>query len=170
MSSYTLHHLNDETRKHMLSEFNNDLSENKLYISSRLTDQGISYYPEYLRQAILSGDSESFQSDLDGIGHFNPTYLRQGKPVKMPSNAANLLASSEFNRYYIRGVCLNAIENGSLRVQIYRARESTYVRADSEARIGLFLDANELVNDLRITIGLEPHLLPEINSGLSVRF
>ena len=86
----------------------------------------------------------------------------------MPSNASTLLSQSEFNRYYIRAICLKAITAGEEFVTIYRARESSWSRPESEARIGAKILAKELLEDLRNSIGIEPKLLPEINSGLSV--
>lgn len=92
-----------------------------------------------------------------------------GKLKKNPSNASTLLSQNEFNRFYIRAICLEAIEKNDEKVEIYRARESSWSRSESEALIGRIVDANELLADLRENIGKTPKLLPVFNSGLSVK-
>ncbi len=166
---FDFENLDDDTRELMLSEIRNDIEQENLYISERLTDLGKENYASFLLDAAKDGDEETFQILLDSGIHFNSTFLRQGNPVKMPSNASQLLAQSEFNRYYIRAICLKAIMNNIVNVEIYRARQSSRSRPESEAKIGQFLSAKELLEDLRISIGIEPRILPEVNSGLSVK-
>ena len=98
------------------------------------------------------------------------TELYNGKSRKVPSNAAKLISQSEFNRFYIRAVCLEAIEKDIKEIEVYRARPSSSSRPESEAMIGKKLSPKELLDDLRDSIGKEPKILPHINSGLSVKF
>jgi hypothetical protein len=65
---------------------------------------------------------------------------------------------------------LKSIENNIETVEIYRARESSWSRPESEMKIGTKINAIELLNDLRGSVGEEPKILPEVNSGLSVKF
>lgn len=67
----------------------------------------------------------------------------------MPKNAAIILAQSEFNRFYIRGLCLRAINENIDTLKIYRARESSQKRPKSEAKIGTCINARELLEDIR---------------------
>lgn len=170
MAKFNFQNLDGETRQLMLSEINSDIEQNRLYLSDRLNLVGRDNYKAYLIKAVTEGDESMLESMLDVNTHFNPTYLRQGKPVKMPSNASALLSQSEFNRYYIRAVCLRAVNSGIETVQIYRARVSSWTRPESEAKIGSLIPSVELLNDLRISIGREPELFPDINSGLSIKF
>lgn len=169
MAKFNFLNLNDEIRSLMRSEIERDLKGEILYLSNRLNDKGNEVYCSLLLAAVEKGDEESFEISLDQSTYFNPMYLRQGKPVKMPTNACALLCQSEFNRYYIRAVCLKAIASGVEEVEIYRGRESSWTRVESEAKIGSKLSAKELLEDLRSSIGVEPKILPEVNSGLSVK-
>ena len=169
MANFNFHNLDEETRKHMLAEIQEDINAGRLYVSERLNETGRQNYQTYFVQSVSTGDPESFEKLLHQPTHFNLTYSRQGKSVKMPSNASTLLCQNEFNRYYIRALCLRAIGSNLENVQIYRARESSWSRPESEAKIGMSISAKDLLEDLRTSIGIEPKLFPEINSGLSVR-
>ncbi len=169
MAKFNFLNLDSDTRKLMLSEIQTDIENGELYKSERLNQIGQKNYESYLLKSVSQGDEEMLENHLDIRTHFNSTYLRQGKPVKMPSNASKLLSQSEFNRFYIRAICLKAMNKNKELVEIYRARESSWTRPESEAKIGTFISANELLDDLRSSIGREPKLFPDINSGLSVK-
>jgi hypothetical protein len=168
-----LENLDDETRGFMLTELDEDQLAGRIYLSDRLTPDGARRYPILLRQAIGQGGTSSFENALADPGTFRTmhTYVRRGQLVnaKMPANAPQMLAEGEFNRYYIRGVCGRVIAEGSAQVQVYRARSSYRPRPGSDAEIGMLVDAVALLDDLRTCIGMEPSILPEVNSGLSVR-
>src|ERR1044072_1856616 len=169
MGKFNFQNLDEETRKLMLEEIEDDIRQQKLYLSDRLNITGQENYQNYLLLSVTSGDEATFEKLLDINTHFNPTYLRLGKPVRMPSNASALLCQSEFNRYYIRALCLKAVSGNIENVQIYRARDSSWARPESEAKIGSFISAADLLEDLRESVGIEPKLFPEINSGLCVK-
>lgn len=80
------------------------------------------------------------------------------------------MADSEFNRFYIRGLALRAINSGET-LTIYRARHSDNPRQESEAMIGKRIEAHKLLMDLRNNIGTDTAfgLPPGPNSGLSVK-
>lgn len=168
MSKFNFLDLTEDIRQLMIGEINADISEGQLFISGRLNQKGQDVYPLILINAVENGDEESLQEELDENNLFNSQEMRGDKMVKVPSNASKLLAQSEFNRYYIRAVCLKSIEKGLDEVEIYRARESSSSRSESDSRIGEKIIAGELLEDLRASIGIQPQILPEINSGLSV--
>jgi hypothetical protein len=170
MAKFNFIDLDEEIRGFILSEIEYDGDRDKLFLSTRLNDLGIEKYKNYLIQSATSGDEEIFENLLDISTHFNPTYLRIGKPVKMPTNASTLLCQSEFNRYYVRALCRKAINDKIENLEIYRARESSFKRPESELKIGTLLSVAELLEDLRSSIGEEPKLFPDINSGLCVKF
>jgi len=163
--------LDETTRGHMLSELDRDIEEGSLYLGKDLSDAGQQRYPDFLREAIENGDDNMLEARLSEPGIFNAMGLRQGKPVKVPSNAPQRLAEGEFNRFYIRGLCLRAIEEGIGQVVVYRARASSSPRQESEELIGSSLDAEALLNDLRENMGIDTAfgLPPGPNSGLSAR-
>ncbi len=173
--SLKLVNLDEQTRKLMLNEFNDDLSNGKLYISPRLTHDGQKKYPELLKQAIMAHNDSWLASNLRNSGMMKTEELRR-KPkggyttAKVPVTAPDTLAEGEFNRFYCRAVCLRAIQSDIHDVVVYRAKHVDNPRPESEAKRGARINAQELLNDLRTHQGVEPALglPPGPNSGLSV--
>jgi hypothetical protein len=129
-----------------------------------------------LRQAIESGDDDSLAAALGQRPRLLPSDTRRTPghgyaTVSVPHNAAEVVAESEFNRYYIRALALRAIENGVHELVVVRARPVAQPRAQSEALIETTLNPAELLEDLRSHPGESPRLgVPAgPGSGLSVR-
>ncbi|ETT50178.1 hypothetical protein [Paenibacillus sp. FSL H7-689] len=59
-----LNNLDKETRRYMLEEFEYDIRNNNLYLSSRLTEPGRHAYPDLFRDSILYGDDSKLAADL----------------------------------------------------------------------------------------------------------
>ena len=88
----------------------------------------------------------------------------------MPSNAAEMLAEGEFNRFFVRGLCLYAKASGIPDLLIYRAKSVSHPRPGSEARIGQLISAEELLADLRAgEVETALRIPGGPNSGISVR-
>jgi hypothetical protein len=89
----------------------------------------------------------------------------------MRVNAHEMLAEGEFNRFYIRAVCLRAIKEGTSEVIVYRAKIVEHARAESEQKIGQRIAAETLLRDLRAHPGIDTALglPPGPNSGLSAQ-
>ncbi len=168
------HNLDSDTRKNMAAEVAHDIAANTLYISPRLSTAGRQAWPELLQAAIANGNDTTLATSLHGF--LNATYERR-KPsggyttAKMPYDAPETLAEGEFNRFYIRALCIRAMENGSNVVTVYRAKQVDNPRPESQAKIGTQVDAQTLLNDLRAHPGVDTALgLPSgPNSGLSVQ-
>jgi len=155
------------TREYMLREIDDDIADGVLVLSTRFTDTGNIGYPPLLRSAA----SDYNEAWLGGrlIGSFNAMELSAGKTKKVPSNAHTLFAQCEFNRFYCRGVCSYALGNPNNGIRIYRARQSSRPRPESEAKVGRILDAAVVLKDLRNHLATDVEFgLPEINSGLSL--
>lgn len=170
---FDFENLDSLTRQFMKQELVYDQKNNKLYISPRLNERGVQLYPELLQKAIDEGNEITFGIDLLSQGCFNAHVLRDGKPTKMPSNAHETLSEGEFNRFYIRALCLRAINEGR-ELEVYRAKKVSNPRPDSQMMIGRIVDAissESFLNDLRTNIGVDTTLgLPNgPNSGLSMR-
>jgi hypothetical protein len=163
------------TRHHMLDEINRDVAGDTLYMSPRLSAVGRRDYPELLLDAAESGDADSLAVKLQISGRLNITEMatRNGKTYskRVPANAHQTMAEGEFSRFYARGLCLRAAEDGIEEVIVYRAKEVTRPRPESEAMVGIAVSAIRLLADLRTSIGVEPALgiPPGPNSGLSIR-
>lgn len=168
--------LDQRTRSLMLSEIQHDLEHDTLYLSDNLNPRGRADYPGLLQDAARDGNDDSLASALRS--RLNPTEkprrLKSGgysKPPKMRRNAHEMLAEGEFNRFYIRALCLRAIEDGIPSVVMYRAKAVRTPRPNSEAKIGQSLPVEALLEDLRTNTGVDTALgLPAgPNSGLSVQ-
>ena len=87
------------------------------------------------------------------------------------SNASEVFAEGEFNRFYIRALCKRVISDNKGRLEIYRAKQVSNPRIESEMMIGRIIDPSKLLDDLRTNIGVDTVLgLPcGPNSGLSIR-
>lgn len=167
--------LDARTRELMLSEIDRDVADPQgLYQSAVLTAAGLGSWEALLRQACETGNDSSLAVALGDPGG---SYIMARRPDpstrtgdrKVSSIAATTLAEGEFNRYYMRALCLRAIQE-ELELEIYRARFSAEPELKSEAMIGTSPDPESFLADLRSHQGREPALgLPHPNSGLSVR-
>jgi hypothetical protein len=86
-------------------------------------------------------------------------------------NAPDVMAC-EFNMFYCRGLCRRAIGENVPRLEVYRARASAQPRRDSEMKLGLLVEPEVILTDLRNSHGTEPTfgLPPGPNTGLSLRY
>lgn len=164
--------LDNFTRQKMLEEFNYDTQTNNLYLSKRFTPQGGIYYRQIMSNHIQNGNDDSLADDLKThdsfLTHEDRKTAKGNSKVKVPATAPQTFAEGEFNRFYLRGLCVRAIAENK-KIIIYRGRYSEYPRSESEALIGLTLEPNKLLNDLRTNTGVDTVLgLPTgPNSGLT---
>jgi hypothetical protein len=174
--SLVLTNLDEKTRRFMIEEVEHDIANDQLYISPRLNPQGRAVYLNLLKEAIESQSDGWLAEQLRFGGMMNPMEQRR-KPkgdytmVRVPVTAPDTLAEGEYNRFYIRGLCRRAIEEGIASLEIYRAKAVMQPRSDSQAKIGTKINVEILLNDLRVNIGIDTALglPPGPNSGLSVK-
>lgn len=164
--------LNPEIRGLMIQEMDNDLAGQILYLSPRLNAQGKNVWHQLLKEASANHSDDWLANEIARQRLLNPHDLRQGKPIAMRHDAHQLLAEGEFNRFFMRGICLKAIEIGAPAVVGYRARGSENPRAESLAIVGKKFEPREFLDRLRSAIGADtPFGYPgSANSGLSVKF
>jgi hypothetical protein len=172
-----LENLDDRTRQLMLDEMEYDIAHNQLHISPFLSGQGQRDYVNILRETLQTGTDETLAEKLREHRRILRTLPRRNPKggysiTTTPENAAQVLAESEFNRYYIRALARRAIEDGIQELVIYRAKPVTNPRPQSEARVETTVSPQDLLEDLRAHTGDE---IPTLgvpsgpNSGLSVR-
>lgn len=168
--------LNEQTRKLMLAEIERDIAANTLFLSDNVNPQGRIDYPNLIQNAAISGSDVTLATDISSRlnPHEKPRRLKSGKlskPPVMRSNAHEMLAEGEFNRFYIRAICLRAIEDGISEVVVYRAKSVQHARSESERKIGQLVSAEALLRDLREHPGIDTALglPPGPNSGLSIQ-
>lgn len=163
----------DGVRKFMTEEVNLDIAKSNLYMSKRLKEGFEDNYIALLHDAIVDGDTSSFAeciSNEDCLKSMEPSKRSRTGMKKVPYDAHITLGEGEFNRFYCRGVCRKAIEEGH-ELEIYRAKEVQRPRSISKELIDKTVDPKQLLEDLRKNIGVDTALgVPAgPNSGLSIR-
>jgi hypothetical protein len=169
-------HLDQRTRALMVTEIERDIELGSLFLSDNLNAKGRVDYPDLIRAAARDEDDVTLAEKIVVRlnTHEKPRRLKSGgfsQPPIMRVNAHEMLAEGEFNRFYIRALCLRAMEDGIPELMVYRAKAVQNARSESERKIGQSVDPGTLLNDLRAHQGVDTALgLPAgPNSGLSVR-
>ncbi len=170
-----LENLDSRIRQLMLDAIAHDEEKRALYMSPRLNAAGQQQYAALLKETAAGGDAPALAQQLRVRGCIAESETRNLKGgrisiAKIPVTAADTLAEGEFNRFYLRALCLAAIEDGT-EVEAYRARHSDNPRLESQAVIGKAFDPTTLLADLRANTGVDTcfGLPPGPNSGLSGR-
>jgi hypothetical protein len=165
--------LDATTRRYALAELDDDLATDRFHPSDRLRPTSIAEYQRLLRDAIRYYDDLWLEEHADDLlVDFETRRTRAGgqTTAKVPQMATRMLAEGDFNLYYMRGVCLRAIEEGREVVEVYRARLSLEPRPSSAAMEGHRVPARELLDQLRAKSETPVAVsLGRPNSGLSVR-
>jgi hypothetical protein len=165
--------LDPATRALMVEEIASDVGGRGLYLSNYLTGDGKARWPALLQEAASTGSDDALSAALNRFQCFRERAERQTKNgvtmVAVPYNAAQTLAESQFNMYYMRALARRAMAERR-RLVVYRAKETERHRPESDAMIGTALDPQKVLEVLRATLGVEPSIgIPLPNSGLSVR-
>ena len=167
--------IDQKVRAEMLRELEMDMSRGRVYISPRLTPDGVQAWPKLLNDAFANHSDDWIVSALGSQSLLRTTEPRtvKGKTTmaKVPYTAAETLAEGEFNRYYARGLCACVIAEGGTEVEVMRGKQVAVPRPESQMLIGKRLPASRLLDDLRASIGVDTvlGLPPGPNSGLTVR-
>lgn len=164
-----------DVRANMVQEVAFDLDKGTIYTSPRLNEEGSRLWPDTLKEAAGNHSDVWLAGQIREQrllkSHENRTKSSGGfTQAQIPVTAPDTLAEGEFNRFYIRGLCLKALAEDIPYLIAYRARPSANPRAESEAIIGKKFDPQQLLDDLRATTGIDTvlGLPPGPNSGLSV--
>ena len=168
--------LDQQTRGFMAKELELDVSNGKLYLSSRLNSVGQKNWRTLLQESFQDHDDNWLANELRNrlcMNNHEARSTRSGGTTicKVPVTATETLAEGEFNRFYCRGLCARAIAEGIKEVEVYRGKQVQNPRAESVAKIGMRCNPVTLMNDLRTSQGVEPALglPPGPNSGLTIR-
>jgi hypothetical protein len=166
--------LDPTTRRYAIAELDHDLSSGAFHVSERLRPEAVAEYQRLLNEALRYYDDrwlEERASDLLVESESRRTRSGGTTTARVPQMAARLLAEGDFNRYYMRGVALRAIEEGRQILEVYRARLSLEPRPESAQLEGNRVPAAEVLAHLRGPLSTDPSVSPlgRTNSGLSVR-
>ena len=168
--------LDETTRRLMCEEIGADIAKGSLYIAeNRLSAVGKQQYPGLLLEAAKQHDDGWLTQRLSEPGMLNThqdRHMKDGRVirVKVPVNAAETLAEAEYNKFYIRAICLRAEADPNIQLVAYRAKAVENPRPESEAKIGAAIDPKAALEALRANLPWETTIgLALPNSGLSVR-
>jgi hypothetical protein len=169
--------LDEITRKHMIKEIELDIANGKLYYSKFFSQTGNTLWADLLRAACEKYTDDWLDGQLRVNGCMAATHIRRTPKgglttASVPITAPQTLAEGEFNRFYARGLCSRAIEEGLSHIEVYRGKMVEHPRVESEEKIGAKLPVKDLLNDLRNSQGVEPcfGIPPGPNSGLTIRY
>lgn len=143
--------LNETVRRFMLLEF----EQGGHYISPRLNEAGRARWIGLLKDALMYHTDVWLERELLRRNCFIATeYLKSsmGKPVTRAVNReqiAKALAEGEFNRFYIRGLCLAAKSRGLTHVIVTPGRVIPNAPPESRKSVGKAIEVNMLLETLR---------------------
>lgn len=139
--------LDEDTRRWMLAEFDEDERAGKAHLSPLLTEPGKKEFLWLMREAIKHHDDAWLANALDKPGMLRielassetvspqrprgPGWRRSSEQPRseamgrtageVPTSVIEDMAADEFNRYYSRGVCRRVLESGlGGQVEIYK--------------------------------------------------
>ncbi|HEV7837493.1 MAG TPA: hypothetical protein VGO75_05430 [Gemmatimonadaceae bacterium] len=166
--------LDPTTRRYALAELDHDLTTGAFHLSERLRPEANAEYQRLLRDALRYYDDrwlEEHAADLLVETESRRTRSGGTTTARIPQMATRMLAEGDFNRYYMRGVAMRAIEEGRQILEVYRARLSMEPRPESAELEGRRVPAAEVLDHLRGPLSADPSTAPlgRTNSGLSVR-
>lgn len=169
---YHFPNLNNKTRSIMINELERDFKNGLFYKPSSIKPEYINSYKLLLRKYFEIGHVEGLEKAL--TPSFFNSKNKNGR--KIPSNIAQTIAFSDFNRYYVRAILIRAI-NENKRVCVYRAKESLNERIESKALINkCYFEKQTLeqmlrvVRDYRILFSSQSKItFLQPNSGLSLK-
>lgn len=158
---YNFEELDEITRKWMLEEFLNEELSGKPYRSTRLSPLGIEIFPKEMEKAIMEGNEDTLAQALSLPDYWNPSesYTRSGKLHTRrinPIKAAESLAYTEFNTWYVRGFARRLIEEGEAYCQIYRAAPAWQPRDECLAHEGKTYEVREIYDGHRARYWAQP--------------
>ncbi|MFM0607659.1 hypothetical protein PQR05_24320 [Paraburkholderia sediminicola] len=167
-------HLDHVTRQLMLAEIANDIGTNQLYFSPRLSQLGIGGWAALLAEAARDNHDGWLALEIQRRRFLNAMEQRRHSNgnvtmAKVPVTAHETLAEGEFNRFYMRAICLRALETNGQPI-VFRARFSRTPRPESERLIGQPFEPDALLAQLRAIPSTDQALgmPPGPNSGLSI--
>jgi hypothetical protein len=150
--------LDQETRRWMLEEFKAEEAANP-YRSPSLSAEGKKRFGELMERAIVEGTEESLAEELkpkELWAEYEPSPLGGIRRTE-PARAAVALARTEFNTWYIRGLCRKLMEEGETYCQVYRAAPADAPGDVCESYQNMVLEIRFLYNGHRIKYWPKPN-------------
>ncbi len=166
--------LDDKTRSYMLKAIEDAERNGQIYYSSRFNAAGKEQWLGLLEEAAREHNEHWLAYELEArrlMKEFEVSERPIGRySIKhVPHTSAETLAEGQFNRFYMLGLCLRAEADGIRELEVYRAKETSSPRPESEALIGTKIAPEILEAELRDSQQSFKSLLIQPNSGISLK-
>ena len=153
--------LDGTTRRYMLEEFLAEEAGGNPYRGKNLSIEGLKVFPRLMRDAIEQGDEGTLSAALSDSHFWNPTevYVRDGIPRDRKINvlqAAQRLAGSEFNTWYVRGLSRRLLDEGVVECEVYRTAQPKWEPAECREHEGQILAVQDVYDGHRARYWPEP--------------
>jgi len=145
--------LDSVTRSRMLEEFRAE-EGTRPYWSQRLSQRGLAEFSKLMEQAIASGNEVSLAQVLADPAFWKPSapFVRSRKTHYRsinPTKAAESLAVTEFNTWYVRGFARRLLEENEELCEVYRAAPAWEPRRECLQHDGRTYPVLEIYNGHR---------------------
>ena len=133
---FSFEEIDESTRQYMLSEFRLEQEASQPpFRPKNLTSAGLQAFVLIMQSAIQGGTEESLEHDLSlpRLWIKEETQLRRGKlvSVAVPADVrAKRFAITDFNTWYVRGLCAKLIAEGVEDCEVYRAQAAYVPRGE----------------------------------------
>lgn len=154
---YNFEELDQITRNYMLTEFNKE-QDGLPYLSKRMTAVGHGVFADLMRDAILDGNEVTLAAALGAPEYWvHATPRIAGGQVRVNTRAAaEALACTEFNTWYVRGFTRRLLDEGVTDCEVYRAAFAYQPRLECLQYEGRLLPVQALYDGHRAKYWPEP--------------
>lgn len=171
---YLFENLDSDARECMAEAIAEAENGGAIYYGPHLKETAAGQFVALLKEAAGGHDEQWLTAQLNAHGLLNKIEkhkTKAGKEVtqKMPAEAAETLASGQFNRFYMLGLCKWAQYNDITHLQVYRAKEITNPRPEAAYLAGRLIPVDDVESQLKGRDQSLYSLLGDPNSGLSLR-
>jgi hypothetical protein len=158
----------------MCEEITRAKESDNIYFSTRFNDIGRKNWIQLLSTAAEQFDEHwlAYQLEMSGsMTHLKPQKKPWGYTLEyIPDRRIEILATGQFNRFYMAAICRRALEDGEMSVIVYRAKQKRNPRDESKILEGTSRDVNSLLQELRDKDLCLKCEISKINSGLSIDY
>jgi hypothetical protein len=149
------------TRTYMVREFDTEEAGARPYRGKGLSPQGIAAVPGLIRAALATGTEDSLIAALTVADYWNPTetYDRDGVVRERRVNvgqAAERLGLTEFNTWYVRGLCCRLLDEGVGYYEAYRAAQPRWEPGECQEHDGQVYEVSVIHRGHRARYWPEP--------------
>lgn len=146
--------LDGTTRKYMLEEFQKEEKSGNPYRSNRMSAEGLANIARHMEDAIENGNENTLAASLSNGIYWNQYETRRRKDTTYqaeidPIVAAKVLALTEFNTWYVRGLAKRLMEEGQKECEIYRAESADQPRCECSRYEGKKLELQKIYDGHR---------------------